>query len=125
MKRYAILCGSAPDGQKQKKIEDMYSFLVSDAGGAWADNKIIIFPNGVSEAMLNFVLTRLLDDENDLILIYVCTVSPVAEGDSSFWLCGDEIKKSFLTNPHIQVIFDSDRTFVKDEELVAEGCLIV
>ena len=51
MTRYAILCGSAPDGFTQKKINEMHDFLTSDAGGFWAEKDIVIFPNGVTEAM--------------------------------------------------------------------------
>ena len=59
LKKYAILCGSAPDGFTQKKINEMHDFLTSDAGGFWAEKDIVIFPNGVTEAMLSFVLERL------------------------------------------------------------------
>lgn len=71
MSHYAILCGSAPDGFMQKKINEMHDFLISDAGGSWAEKDIVIFPNGVDEAMLSFVLEGLKADKlNKFFYIY-------------------------------------------------------
>ncbi len=96
MKHYAILCGSAPDGFTQKKINEMHNFLTSEAGGSWAEKEIMIFPNGVSEAMLSFVLERLKADKTEQILLYICTLSPVADDDKSVWLGGEEISRSVI-----------------------------
>ncbi len=85
MKKYSILCGSAPEGFTQKKINEMHDFLTSEAGGSWAEKDIVIFPNGITEAMLAFVLERLKADKTEQILLYICTLSPVADEDS---LCG-------------------------------------
>ena len=71
MKRCAILCGSAPDGFTQKKINEMHDFLTSEAEGFWAEKEITIFPNGVDEAMLTFVLERLKADKTEQILLYI------------------------------------------------------
>lgn len=71
LNHYAILCGSAPDGFTQKKINEMHDFLISDAGGSWAEKDIVIFPNGVTEAMLSFVLERLKADKTEQILLYI------------------------------------------------------
>ena len=79
LKKYAILCGSAPDGFTQKKINEMHDFLTSDAGGLWAEKDIAIFPNGVDEPMLSFVLERLKADKTEQILLYICTLMPVAD----------------------------------------------
>ena len=94
--RHAILCGSAPDGFTQKKINEMHDFLTSEAGGSWAEKEITIFPNGVDEAMLSFVLERLKSDKTEQILLYICTLSPVADDDESVWLGGEEIRKSVI-----------------------------
>ena len=121
MTRHAILCGSAPDGFTQKKINEMHDFLTSEAGGFWAEKEIVIFPNGVSEAMLSFVLERLKADKTEQILLYICTLSPVADDDKSVWLGGDELRKSvieaFCADGRAQVIYDSDRELVHDEEM--------
>ncbi len=96
MTRSAILCGSAPDGFTQKKISEMHDFLTSGAGGSWAEKDIVIFPNGVSETMLSFVLERLKADKTEQILLYICTLSPVAEEDKSVWLGGEGISRNVI-----------------------------
>ncbi len=73
MLRHVILCGSAPDGFVQKKINEMHDFLTSTAGGFWAENEITIFPNGVSEDMLNFMFERFKVDKGGQILLYMHT----------------------------------------------------
>ena len=59
MPKYAILCGSAPDGFSQKKLNDMKDFLASKDGGSWAKGGIVSFPNGVSEKTLETVLENI------------------------------------------------------------------
>ena len=121
MTRHAILCGSAPDGFTQKKINEMHDFLTSEAGGSWAEEEITIFPDGVTEAMLAFMLERLKADKTEQILLYMCTLSPVADEDKSVWLDGDEVQKSvietFCTDGCGQVIYDCGRELVSDEEM--------
>jgi len=120
LKKHAILCGCAPDGFTQKKINEMHDFLTSDAGGFWAEKEIMIFPNGVDEAMLSFVLERLKADKTEQILLYICTLSPVAESEKSVWLGGDEVRKSlieaFCADGCGQVVYDSCREFTSEEE---------
>ena len=126
MKHYAILCGSAPDGFTQKKINEMHDFLTSDTGGSWAEKEIMIFPNGVTEAMLSFVLERLKADKTEQILLYICTLSPVSENEKSVWLGGEEVRKSVIedfaaadsaSEIDLQLVYDSDREMVHDEEM--------
>ncbi len=119
MKKHAILCGSAPDGFTQKKINEMHDFLTSEAGGSWAEKEITIFPNGVSEAMLSFVLERLRADKTEQILLYICTLSPVSESEKSVWLGGEEVRKSviedFFADGCGQEIYDSCREMVRED----------
>ena len=121
MSHYAILCGSAPDGFTQKKINEMHDFLISDAGGSWAEKDILIFSNGVTEAMLSFVLERLKADKTEQILLYICTLSPVAEEDKSVWLGGYEVRKSlieaFCADGRGQVIYDCGREITRNEKI--------
>ncbi len=125
MKRHAILCGSAPDGFTQKKINEMHDFLTSEAGGFWAEKEIVIFPNGVSEAMLSFVLERLKAEKTEQILLYICTLSPVSESEKSVWLGGEEVRKSVVeaacADGRGQVVYDSCREFISDEESGDDG----
>ena len=120
LKKHAVLCGSAPDGFTQKKINEMHDFLTSEAGGFWAEKDIVIFPNGVSESMLAFVFERLEAEKTEQILLYVCTLSPVVDSDKSVWLGGEEIRKSlieaFCEDGHGQVIYDCGGEMVRDEE---------
>lgn len=119
LKKYAILCGSAPDGFTQKKINEMHDFLISDAGGLWAEKDIAIFPNGVDEPTLSFVLERLKADKTEQILLYICTMSPVADKEKSVWLGEDEVRKSviesFCADGRGQVVYDSCREMVREE----------
>ncbi|WP_296024759.1 hypothetical protein [uncultured Treponema sp.] len=121
MTRHAFLCGCAPDGFTQKKINEMHDFLTGEAGGSWAEKEIVIFPNGVSEAMLSFVLERLRADKTEQILLYICTLSPVADDDESVWLGGEEVRKSvigaFCADGCGQVVYDCGREVESDEEM--------
>ena len=124
LKKHAILCGCAPNGFTQKKINEMHDFLTSDAGGFWAEKEITIFPNGVDEAMLSFVLERLRADKTEQILLYICTLSPVADEDKSVWLGEDKVHKSliesFCAGACGQVIYDCGREVVSEEEMEVE-----
>ncbi|UKI54348.1 MAG: hypothetical protein L6V86_05115 [Treponema sp.] len=124
MPRYAILCGSAPRGFTQKKINEMHDFLTSEAGGSWAEKEIVFFPNGVDDAMLAFVLERLKADKAEQIFLYICTMSPVAEEDKSVWLGGYEVRKSlikaFCADGRGQVIYDCGRELERNEEIGLE-----
>ena len=124
LKKHAILCGSAPDGFTQKKINEMHDFLTSEAGGFWAEKEITIFPNGVDEAMLSFMLERLKTDKTEQILLYICTLSPVADEDKSVRLGEDEVRKSvieaFCADGRGQVVYDSCREFTSEEEAEQE-----
>ena len=122
MPRYAILCGSAPRGFTQKKINEMYDFLTSSSGGAWAEKEIVFFPNGVDDAMLAFVLDRLKADKAEQILLYICTLMPVADEDKS--VGGYEVRRSlieaFCSDVCAQVIYDCGRKLERNEEIELE-----
>lgn len=124
MSRYAILCGSAPRGFTQKKINEMYDFLTSSSGGAWAEKEIVFFPHGVDDAMLAFVLERLKADKAEQILLYICTLTPVADEDKSVWLGGYEVRRSviesFCADGRAQVIYDCGRELERNEEIELE-----
>lgn len=61
MNRYVILCGSAPNDFRQKKLIKKYDFLISDEGNAIPAGLIVIFPNGVPELLLEATLNDVLD----------------------------------------------------------------
>ena len=114
--RYALLCGSAPDGFIQKKIDDMHDFLISADGGGWQEREIMLFPNGVSEALLAYTLKNLAADGTERIFLYICTERPTADAEESVWLGGNEISKRVLerTADAAQVIYDVCAEFVPE-----------
>ena len=118
MTRHAVLCGSAPLGFTQKKINEMHSFLTSAEGG-WQEKEITIFPNGVSESLLSFTIERLKSQKTDYILLYICTESAVSAGEKSVWLGGEEIFRSVfenaLTDGCGQVVYDVCGEMVSDK----------
>lgn len=126
MTRHAVLCGSAPLGFTQQKINKMHSFLTSAEGG-WQEKEITIFLNGVSEPLLLFTLERLKSQKTDYILLYICTCteSAVSSSKKSVWLGGEEIFRSVfenaLTDGHVQVVYDCSREMVRDGEVGCEG----
>ncbi|MBD5446824.1 MAG: hypothetical protein HDR32_03580 [Treponema sp.] len=126
MKRYAVLCGSAPGGRRQKNIAAMHDFLTSEEGGFWTEEDIMIFPNGVSGTMLSFVLERLRADGIGYIFLYVCPLSPVSDGDTSVWLGSEEVERrmieDFCAGGGAQVVYDSCRETVDEAELCGEAC---
>ena len=119
MTRHAVLCGSAPLGFTQKKINEMHSFFISAEGGGWQEKEITVFPNGVSEALLSFAIERLKSQKTDYILLYICAESAVSAGEKSVWLGGEEISRSvieaFCADGRGQVILDSCREIVSDK----------
>ncbi len=131
LKSYALLCGSAPDGLMQKKVDSMYDSLLTENGGRFEENEIMIFPNGIDEASLVYVLNNLKMSGIEQIFLYVCTVTPVSDSEKTVWLGGYEIKKTVFEKSaslaefvlaggedteqgriNVQVIYDCDREFI-------------
>ena len=65
MNGFALLCGSAPKGFRQRKIEDMYDFLTGGAGGRYEPENIIVFPNGTNELFLENLLNASFDKASE------------------------------------------------------------
>lgn len=148
MFKYALLCGSAPEGKIQKKIDIMYDSLLLENGGTYEENEIMIFPNGIDEQNLVSFLNQLCMSGVNQILLYICTVSQVFDCEKTVWLGGNEIRKAFLENPaslsgfinkkrnnsflqesfsasdfSVQIIYDSDREFIEGSEyFLDEDC---
>lgn len=72
-----MLCGSAPEDFRQKKLVVMHDFLVSESGGLVPEHNIIIFPNGVNELLLESVLNGVFDEAAEEydgeVFLYFCT----------------------------------------------------
>ena len=123
--RYALLCGSAPNDYRQKKLNDLYDSLLETDG--W---NVTCMANGIDEFMLEYAFKNILSENAggavSGLLLYFCTETPVSESDSSFWLGSWEIQKNTITHYSdwakqskldFQVIYDSDREFVSEKDL--------
>lgn len=77
--KYALLCGSAPEDFRQKKLVEMHDYLTSEAGGSVSERNIIIFPNGVPELLLESVLNGVFDsaaeEDSSEVLLYFCAMT--------------------------------------------------
>ncbi|MBR1536801.1 MAG: hypothetical protein IJ630_07675 [Treponema sp.] len=78
---YAILCGSAPKGLCQKKLEDKYDFLEKgEADKSYELGNIVVFPCGVNELFLEGLLNEAFEKASDTeedglsgqVLLYLC-----------------------------------------------------
>ena len=136
----AILCGSAPKGFRQKKLEDMYNFLTSEAGGVTAGN-IVVFPSGVDELLLEGILNGLFDaaaeDGDGEVLLYFCALTmrdlyaelsgSVCGGVEAVRLGKDEIRRDVITYYEKQLAAMMDvrcRVVLEaDDELISEESL--
>ena len=64
MTKCAILCGSAPEDFRQKRLAAKYDSLVDESG--YEPGGIVMFPNGVHELLLESAL----DEASDEVLGY-------------------------------------------------------
>lgn len=144
MKRYAVLCGSAPEGFRQKKLELTYEFLTGAEGASGADSgaNIIVFPNGISELSLEAVLNDALDnaaseDDGEVLLYFYAAseadLNALSEYEAVGYgrlpvvrLCGEEIRRDVIayymdlaeqTGVRLIVEYGQDGEFLKEEEL--------
>ena len=140
MKKYAILCGSAPNDYRQKKLEEKYDFLETKEG--FEPGSIVSFPNGVTELFLESVLNESFDkaedDESDSgkVVLYIFAKSEedlnsvlsdsCVEGVKVVRLGDNEIRKDVLAyyadlaekqEIDFQVVYDFDGEFISEEEL--------
>ena len=123
--KYALLCGSAPENYRQKKLEAMFDSLSKKEG--WS---VTCMANGMDEFMLEYALNNLLDGNADDaaagLFLYFCTKGPVEDSEETFWLGENEIRKDVIehyaklfaeSGIDFQLVYDSDREMVSEEEL--------
>lgn len=122
--RFGIICGSAPENFRQKKLVEMSDFL-QEKKGIICDS-VVTFPSGISEMTLEMLLDNSFNQNPKSLYLYFCTFSPIKDDDFSFWLNGDEIRKEVidyyqkLANElgiEMQVVFDVDSEVVSEEKL--------
>ena len=150
MLNYALLCGSAPDGFRQKKLVDMHNFLTSEAGGTLSQQNVIIFPNGVNELFLEGVLNSVFDsaveEDDGEVLLYFCALTETdlhselsdsaCAGVEVVRLRENEIRKDVIAyyaeklagmlDVKCRVVYEADEKFVSEESLgyekIAQEC---
>ncbi len=123
--RYALLCGSAPEDFRQKKLNDMFDSFSEKEG--WY---VTCMANGIDEFMLEYALNNVLDgnagDDASGLLLYFCTQAPVSDSEEAILLNKWEIRKDVINHYaklfdeneiDFQVIYDYDREMVSEEEL--------
>ncbi|MBQ7158681.1 MAG: hypothetical protein IJS09_04540 [Treponema sp.] len=139
MVHYAILCGSAPEGFRQKKLIALHDFLTSKEGGLLPERNIIIFPSGVHELMLECTLNNALDEaaeeDDGEVLLYFCTQTDAdlhaelsdssIEGVEVVRLGKDEIRKDVIAyyaeklagmlEVNCRVMYEADGELVSEE----------
>lgn len=135
MNHFAILCGSAPEGFRQKKLDDICDFLKDRK-----EENVICFPNGVSEILLEKLLGEAFDkaciNDECQVLLYLCAQT---EADLNANLSGsglsnvkvvrlgkDEIRKEVIAyyaglaeklDVAFKVDFSVDGDFVSEKSL--------
>lgn len=139
---YAILCGSAPEDFRQKKLTDMHDFLTRADGGLISEENIIVFPNGVHELLLEATLNNAFDnavgEDDGEVLLYLCTrtetdLNAVSECEAVGYgkvalvrMGDDEIRKDVIAyyeglaermGVRFRVVYDADGEFMREEEL--------
>lgn len=92
VRRCAILCGSAPEDFRQRKLVAKYDFLVDEGG--FEPGGIVMFLNGVHELLLESTLNNALEEVSDEMLLYLCTESRPRRTQRS---CGSARRKSVGT----------------------------
>lgn len=126
MNKYAVIIGEAPEDYRMKKAEEMYDFLCTDNGGTIPAGNIIVFPQGVSELMLEGVLNRMFDSETQSILLYFCTKTTVSNSSPTFFIGDEEIRfdviehyQKFAKKAEIdlQVIYDVCAEVISEDDL--------
>ncbi|MBQ4378003.1 MAG: hypothetical protein IJR39_13005 [Treponema sp.] len=140
MKKYAILCGSAPNDYRQKKLEKKYDFLETKEG--FEPGSIVSFPNGVTElfleSTLNEAFDKATDDDSDsgkvFLYLFAKTEADLnaelsdscVEGVKVVRLGNNEIRKEVLAyyadlaekqEIDFLVVYDFDSEFISEEEL--------
>ena len=94
MRRCAILCGSAPEDFRQRKLVAKYDFLVDEGG--FEPCGIVMFPNGMHELLLESALNNALEEVSDEVLLYLCTESPPAPDAEVVRLGTEEIRRDVI-----------------------------
>ena len=154
MAKYALLCGAAPLGYRQKKIEEKQNSL--EKCSDYKPGSVVVFPNGIEELFLESVLNEAFekvaseDDENTdsestgEVILYLCAQSKAdlnaelsdccAEGVTAFRLGNYEIRKEVISyyynfaeelDLNFCVSFDTCSEYLNEDDLGYEPVSVV
>ena len=124
MTKCAILCGSAPENFRQKRLAAKYDSLVDESG--YEPGGIVMFPNGVHELLLESALNGALEEASDEVLLYLCTESPPAQNAEVVRLGTEEIRRDVIAyyaglaeelGVRLRVEYEADMELVSEEAL--------
>ena len=124
MRRCAILCGSAPEDFRQKRLAAKYDSLADESG--YEPAGIVMFPNDVHELLLESTLNSALDEASDEVLLYLCTESPPAQNAEVVRLVTEEIRRDVIAyyaglaeelGVSFRVEYEADAGLVSEDEL--------
>ena len=144
MTRYALLCDSAPNDFRQKKLEDLHNELLKkDCKDGW---HVTCFANGIDELTLEYALNNIFEgnagDEADSVrhvnvLLYFCARceadlnAKMADADCDVVRLGEnEIRREVISyyeelskklELEMQVVYDVDGELVSEESLGYES----
>ena len=136
MTRYVLLCGSAPNDFRQKKLEDLHNELLKKDG-----YHVTCFANGIDELTLEYALNNIFEgnagDEASGVLLYFCAVAELdlnakmADADCDVVRLGEnEIRREVISyyeelskklELEMQVVYDVDGELVSEGELGYES----
>ena len=100
MARYALICGSPNAESAEEKLSRVYDSLVSQG---WAEREITMFPDGMNELMLEYVLNNCVSQKAEEVLLCFCS-----DLDKS------EIRKDVIS--HYENILNFQVVFAKECE---------
>lgn len=123
-------CGivSFPNGASEKTLRHILENIKNEIENAKREKEAYCnLANALQIQKSESLQNKLQENAEFKILLYICTLSPISESDKSIWLGGEEIRKSMVevfcefcrsSGSNIQVVYDSCRDFVPDEETV-------
>ena len=126
MIRYAVLCGSAPDDYRQKKLIEMNDFLTDQKYSSVYNRNLYIFSNSINEVMLKLVLNKSFSlGAKKNLLFSIINEIPFLDSKMDIWLDGEKIRRDVIVyvvnfakinGISSKMSYDIDREFVREEE---------
>ena len=124
--RYAVLCGSAPDDYRQKKLIEMNDFLTDQKYSSVYNRNLYIFSNSINEVMLKLVLNKSFSlGAKKNLLFSIINEIPFLDSKMDIWLGGEKIRRDVIVyvvnfakinGISSKMSYDIDREFVREEE---------